>query len=501
MSEVGTIKSVVIVGGGTAGWMAAASLQQHFKNTPVSITLVESSQIETVGVGEATIPTIRRFYAALGMRDVDVLRETQGTCKLGIQFNDWLEPGSSFIHPFGLFGQDVRNIGFHHFWRKLRDAGDNAPLADYSLGASLALNNRFTTPATNPPSSLSVFDWALHFDATLFAGLMRKSATANGCTHVEGKIVEVCQNPDNGFIQSLRLESGGVVDGDLFIDCSGFHGLLIDKTMGVGYQDWSHWLFCDSACVVQSGNISEPTPYTRVNAQEAGWQWRIPLQSRTGNGHVYSSKYMDDEAAQRTLVANTEGDLLHEPRKLTFRPGRRDRAWEKNCIALGLASGFLEPLESTSIALIETGIERIKQLFPVGQIDQACIDEYNEISALEYERVRDFIILHYKATARRDSEFWRNCAKMDIPDTLQKKIDLYKSRGYFLRYRWEMFHPASWLAIYDGFGVLPDGYDPAVDSFDTKYLRESLSAMKKSVNDVVQATQTHQQFLNQVHGT
>jgi tryptophan halogenase len=494
------IRSLVIVGGGTAGWMAAASLQQHFLNTPLKITLIESSKIDTVGVGEATIPTIRRFYHNLGMSDQEVLQATQGTCKLGIQFNDWHRPGSSFIHPFGLFGQDVKGIGFHHFWLKLREQGDTTPIGAYSLGASLAVNNKFTFPSATPPSSLSIFDWALHFDASLFAKHMRQFATSKGCKHIDAMITEVTQRPEDGFIESLRLDNGETVRGDLFIDCSGFRSLLLDQTLEVGYEDWSEWLFCDSAVVAQTKNVGSPSPYTKVNARDAGWQWRIPLRSRTGNGHVYSSRFIDDQQAEDALTSTVEGELLTEPRKLTFRPGRRTRSWHKNCIALGLSSGFLEPLESTSIALIETGIERIKQLFPDRRFEQSCIDEFNEVSALEYERVRDFIILHYKATARSDTDFWRECGAMQIPETLQKKIDLFKARGYFLRYRWEMFHPASWLAIYTGFELLPDSYDPAVDSFDSGYIARSLGAMKASLEKAVKETPPHQEFLDTLDG-
>jgi tryptophan halogenase len=493
------IRSIVIAGGGTAGWMTAASLQQHFANTPVTVTLIESSKIDTVGVGEATIPTIRRFYRSLGMSDEQVLRATHGTCKLGIQFNDWHSPGSSFIHPFGLFGQDVRNIGFHHYWLKMKGQGEATPIGDYSLGVSLAKNYKFNIPATNPPSSLSVFDWALHLDASRFAALMREFATSKGCRHIDAMITEVNQRADDGFIESLQLDSGETVSGDLFIDCSGFRGLLIDKTLDVGYEDWSRWLFCDSACVVQSRNVGDPAPFTRVDAREAGWQWRIPLRSRTGNGHVYSSRFVDDETARKTLTDNVEGELLTEPRKLSFTPGRREKCWHKNCIAVGLASGFLEPLESTSIALIETNIERIKMLFPDRGFNQAVIDEFNEISALEYERVRDFIILHYKASARDDTPFWRECSAMEIPETLQKKIELFRARGHFVRYRWEMFHPASWLAIYTGFDILPEDYDPGVDSFDARYVSESLSAMKASLQKFVGESPTHQGFLDDVY--
>ena len=494
------IRSIAIVGGGTAGWMVAASLQQHFSNTPIRITLIESSKIDTVGVGEATIPTIRRFYQQLGMKDDEVLRATNGTCKLGIQFNDWYSPGSSFIHPFGLFGQDVKGIGFHHYWLKLREQGNTTPIGSYSLGASLAQQDKFILPAPNPPSSLSVFDWALHFDASLFAAHMRDFATSRGCRHIDAMITNVTQRPDDGYIESLQLDTGDEISADLFIDCSGFRSLLLDQTLDVGYEDWSQWLFCDSAWVAQSANMNAPSPYTRVNAQEAGWQWRIPLRHRTGNGYVYSSRFTTDQAAGDRFAENVEGELLTEPRKLNFTPGRRAKSWHKNCIALGLSSGFLEPLESTSIALIETGIERIKTLFPDRGFSQACIDEFNETTALEYERVRDFIILHYKATKRDDTPFWQECASMEIPETLQRKVELFRRRGYFVRYRWEMFHPASWLAIYAGFNILPESYDPGVDSFDENYLWKSLTGMQASVEKVVNESPAHEEFLETVYG-
>ena len=493
------IKSVVIVGGGTAGWMAAASLQHHFANTGLKFTVVDSSSIGTIGVGEATIPTIRRFYANLGLSDREVMRATQATVKLGIQFNDWHSAGSSFIHPFGLFGQDLRGIGFHHFWKKLRERGSGARLGEYSLGASLAVNEKFTPPSANPPSSLSVFDWALHLDASLFAEFLRDYAMRRGCSHIDSIITRVNLRREDGFIESLLLESGQELQGDLFIDCSGFRGLLIEEALHTGYENWSHWLRCDSAYAVQTESLGTPPPYTRVDAQGAGWQWRIPLRHRTGNGHVYSSSYMDDQRARDVLLENLQGRLLHEPRKLSFVPGRRKRAWNKNCIALGLAAGFLEPLESTSIALIETGIERIKMLFPDLSFNPHCIDEFNEMTAEEYERVRDFIILHYKGTARSDTEFWRDCAAADIPATLEKKIELFRARGHFVKYRWEMFHPASWLAIYEGFDILPQGYDPGVDAFDTAYVEKSLAAMHKSLRDAVAGAPSHQQFLDELY--
>lgn len=488
------IENLVIVGGGTAGWMTAANLQHHFKEQ-VTITLIESSEIGTIGVGEATIPTIRHFYRQLGMTDTQVIQATQATCKLGIQFNDWHKPGSSFIHPFGLFGQDLRGIGFHHFWLKLKQKNRVTDFQDYSLGANLAKHNKFTLPSPNPSSTLSVFDWALHFDAALFAKHLREFAIGQGVKHIDAKINQVKLRESDGFIESVQLQSDEYIQGDLFIDCSGFRGLLIEEALQTGYEDWSKWLLCDRAFAVQTKSAGEPTSYTKVTARQAGWQWRIPLQHRTGNGHVFSSRFIADDDAKKILIQHLDAEPLHEPRKISFTPGRRKKAWNKNCIAVGLSSGFLEPLESTSIALIETAIEKIKQLFPDKTFNPHLINEFNTVTAEEYERVRDFIILHYKASERNDTDFWRYCNQMDIPDSLQYKMDLYRSRGYLVRYRWEMFGNASWLAIYDGFNVQPETYDPAVDAFSEDYLEKNLSEMKLAIKKAVQDSPAHGDFL------
>ncbi len=496
-AQEGRIGHIVIVGGGTAGWMAAASLQHHFANTPIRITLIESSQIGAIGVGEATIPTIRRFYQGLGLSDVEVMRATGATCKLGIRFNDWLKPGASFIHPFGLFGQDLKGVPFHNYWLRLKAEGQTAPISDYSLGASLAKGGKFTLPSRNPPSSLSVFDWALHFDAGLFAGLMRQVAEKAGVRRVDAQITKVNLRAEDGFITSVDLDTGATVGGDLFIDCSGFRGLLIEEALQTGYEDWSSWLLCDRAYAVQSEGAGEPPPYTDVTAHSAGWRWRIPLQHRYGNGYVYSSRHISDEAALAELKAAVPDPLLHEPRQIRFTPGRRRKAWNKNCVALGLASGFLEPLESTSIALIETGIERLKQLFPDRDFNPAVIDEFNDMSRREMERVRDFIILHYKANQRGDTAFWRDGQAAAIPDTLKHKIELFRERGHFIRYRWEMFQPASWLAIYAGFDILPRTWDPSLDGVDVEALGRALAEMRKAVAGAVDSAPTHGAFIAQ----
>lgn len=488
------IKKVVIVGGGTAGWMVAASLSRYYKKN-IDITLVESSEIGTVGVGEATNATIRRFYGALGMSDVEVLKATAGTCKLGIEFKNWYQKDHSFFHPFGLFGQSLNKIPFHHFWLKLHRLGKVSDLSDYSLGIALAKNNKFTLPSENPPSELSIFDWALHFDATLFGRHMRKFAEENGVQRIDAKIVQVEQNKNTGFVERLKLDNGSSVNGELFIDCSGFKGLLIEETLKTGFEDWSDWLVTDRAIAVQSRSVGEPSPYTVSTAHKAGWQWKIPLQHRQGNGNVYSSRFLSDDEASDLLTRNIEGELMHDPRVIQFMPGRRKKAWNKNVVSIGLAAGFLEPLESTAITLVETAIEKLLMLFPDKNFHQGVIDEFNEMTKLEYERVRDFIVLHYHLTKRDDSEMWRYVRNMSIPDTLSQKIKLYKERGHLVKYRWEIFQPASWVALYAGNNVLPSVYDPRVDTYDIDYMEKSLSAMKKSIQSNVADLPSHNEFI------
>ncbi|MEN0037201.1 MAG: tryptophan halogenase family protein [Cellvibrio sp.] len=497
MSENHLVKSIVIAGGGTAGWMAAAKLSQHFSKTDISITVVESSVIGTVGVGEATIPTLRRFYQSLGMDDMDVIRKTSATIKLGIEFQDWHKPNTSFIHPFGVFGHDANGIRFHHYWLKLQQLGDTTELEKYSLGIAMARANKFTFPAEQPSSPLSIFDWALHFDAALFAKLMREHSLQKGVVHIDAKISAVNLNSDNGFIESLTLDGERKIAADLFIDCTGFNGLLISDTLKTPYVDWSKWLLCDRAMAVQSELVGEPAIRTVSKAHSAGWQWRIPLQHRQGNGHVYASQFIDDDKAEETLLQNIDGKTLHSPRKFKFTAGRRAQAWNKNCIAIGLSSGFLEPLESTSIALIETGIEKICGSFPAPYFSQVAIDHFNQVTATEWERIRDFIILHYKASQRDDSEFWRYCSAMSVPESLQQKIDAYRERGDLLHYPWEIFHPDSWLAIYNGFEFYPKQYNENVDRLNVDYLKKSLEQMRTSISNAVVDLPTHQEFINQ----
>ncbi|MDN4501972.1 tryptophan 7-halogenase [Alteromonadaceae bacterium BrNp21-10] len=491
------IRSIVIAGGGTAGWMTAASLAHHFVNQDVTITLIESSDIGTVGVGEATIPSIRRFYRELGLNDQDVMRFTGATAKLAIKFTDWYQQGSSFYHPFGIYGQQVRNTHFVHYWRKLYESGDAADIGDYSLAVTLAKNHKFTEPFSPPPNELATYDWALHFDASKFAELMAQFATNRGVKVIDAKIDKVNLRDSDGFIQSLQLDNGALVEGELFIDCTGFRGVLIEQALNTGYEDWQQWLKCDRAVAIQSDFRGAPAPYTESIAHRAGWQWRVPLQHRQGNGHVYSSAHISEDEATATLLDNINGKALNNPRSFRFTPGRRKQAWNKNCIAVGLASGFLEPLESTSIALVETAIDKIKLLMPNADFNPALRDEFNDMTRLEYERVRDFIILHYKLNQRSDSKFWIDCREMDIPQTLQHKIDLFKARGHFVKYRWEIFQPASWLSIFSGNQLLPDTYDPMVDNFDMDYLKRSFAQMQQSLQGAMQNATSHEQYIAQ----
>lgn len=489
------LSRIVILGGGTAGWMTAASLVHHYRHTPIQITLVESLAIGTIGVGEATIPTLRRFYATLGMTDYDVISATQASCKLGIRFNGWKQEGSSFIHPFGAFGHDFGGVGFHHFWNRYRDTFGLTDIDDYAMGAALAKAGKFALPSPTT-DAYTQFDWALHFDAGLFANHMRDFAKTRGVTHVDAVLKDVTLDPHNGHIRSLDLDTGQSIAGDLFIDCSGFQALLIGKALGVGYEDYGQWLYCDSAVAQQSERVSVPNVYTDVTAHSAGWQWHIPLQHRSGNGYVYSSAHLSDDEAIDMLGKSLPGKAVTEPRVIRFRPGRRMKAWEKNCIAIGLSSGFLEPLESTSIALIQTGIERIQMLLPVDGYDEMLVDEHNDMARREMERTRDFIILHYRLNQRNDTDFWKQAASMELPDTLQRKIDLYQRRGHFVRYRWEMFHPASWLAIYAGFDVWPDSVDPAVAQLTPAEVRSRLLHIRQEIDATVKAALPHRAFLD-----
>ena len=489
-----TINSIVIVGGGTSGWMTAAALANHPPLENVKITLVESSKLGTVGVGEATIPTLRRFYQNLGLKDNHVLQATKGSCKLGIEFQGWAGDNSKFIHPFGVYGQGTPNTAFHHYWLRAQQAGKSSDLNRYSLGVQMAQNDKFTPPKAKPQNQLEIFDWALHFDASLFAKLMYDYSTNKGVTHLDNTIAHI-ENHSNASIKHLIFEDGSELTADLFIDCSGFKALLIGENQQVEYDDWSHWLLNDSAIAVQTEAVSDPITRTIAKAQQAGWTWRIPLQHRVGNGYVYSSQFISDDDAKNTLLSSIEGKALIQPRKFSFTPGRRKSAWQNNCVAIGLSSGFLEPLESTSIALVETAIEKLLLTFRTNQYNQQDIKKFNDVNAQEYERVRDFIILHYKLNGRTDSPMWQYYRDMAVPTTLEDKMRAFKSNGELKRLPWEMFGPDSWLAIFHGLGYLPKSYHSSAENMPLDYLAEHLAKMQQMVSRQVEAAPSHSDYL------
>ena len=458
----GRVKRVVIVGGGTAGWMAAAALSKLLAGV-VSVELVESDEIGIVGVGEATIPQILNYNSALGLDENDFIRATQATFKLGIQFHNWRSQGHAYIHTFGENGVPLNRTPFQHYWLRGRSDPRFADLWAFSPNAQAAARGRFTRTPFQMGTRSVAMAYAFHFDASLYAKYLRAYSEARGVKRTEGKIVEIRQHPETGFVESVRLERGDIVAGDLFIDCSGFRGLLIEGALKTGYQDWSHWLPCDRAFAVPTRNAGPPRPYTQSIAHQAGWQWRIPLQHRTGNGHVFCSSHISEDEARAVLLGNLEGEALAEPRLIKFVTGRRKKFWNKNVVALGLASGFLEPLESTSLFMIQSSVVRLIRLFPDGGIDPANVAEFNRQSDFEYERIRDFIILHYKATERDDTPFWRHCRTMEVPATLQRKMDLFLANGRIFREDDELFSEESWIQVFLGQGIIPRSYDPLVD--------------------------------------
>ncbi|MFM6931879.1 MAG: tryptophan halogenase family protein, partial [Novosphingobium sp.] len=456
------IREILIVGGGSAGWMTAASLSQALRGD-CRITLIESEEIGTVGVGEATIPPIRTYNETLGIAEADFVRETKASFKLGIEFVDWGKQGHRYFHPFGGHGRNFDYVPLHQYWVKARAEGEQAPIDDWSMAWQIARLNRFAPPSQDPRSVLSTYDYAYHCDAGLYAQYLRRYAEAKGVVRIEGKIGGVSLNPETGFVESVTLEDGRSFGAELFIDCSGFRGLLIEGALHTGYEDWTHWLPCDRAVAMPCENAGEPTPYTRSTAREAGWQWRIPLQHRTGNGYVYCSQFLADDKAADLLASRLDGKALGVPRPLRFTTGRRKQHWNRNVVAIGLSSGFLEPLESTSIHLIQANISKLIALFPDKDFDPATIAEFNRISTIETERIRDFIILHYKATERDDTPFWNYCRTMDVPDTLQRKMDLWMANGRIFREDEELFAEESWIQVFLGQGMIPRGYDPLVD--------------------------------------
>jgi tryptophan halogenase len=488
------VTQITIVGGGTAGWMTAAALSKVL-NSDYTIRLIESDEIGIVGVGEATIPQIKLYNNTLDLDEGDFVRKTQGTFKLGIQFVDWTRIGDRYIHGFGTIGQERGLIPFHHYWLKLHLQGKAADIGAYSINTAASVAGKFLNTAKVENSPLSSVAYAYHFDAGLYARFLRNYAEARGVRRTEGKIVGTQLRPEDGYVDHVQLDSGEKVGGDLFIDCSGFRGLLIEQALHTGYDDWTHWLPCNRAMAVPSENVVPPTPYTRSTARTAGWQWRIPLQHRTGNGYVYSSNYISDDEAAATLLKNLEGRALADPRPLRFVTGKRKKLWNKNVVAIGLSSGFMEPLESTSIHLIQTTIARLVSFFPDEGFSPMLIDRFNRQSTFEWERIRDFLILHYHATERDDTPFWNYCRTMSVPDALRENMELFRESGRFYRESDELFAVTSWVQVMLGQRLIPRTYHPMVDLLSDRELHEFVDGMKALMDRCVAAMPRHEEFI------
>ena len=483
------ITKIVIAGGGTAGWMSAASLSKLLGKS-FDITLVESDEIATVGVGEAAIPTLTAFHRLLGINEQAFMKATHATFKLGINFENWKKGDDEYMHGFGRVGKECWAGEFQHFW--LHGKRNNIEFAfdHYSPEIQAAKAEKFALTKGG-------LNYSYHLDATLYAKFLRTFAEAHGVKRIEGKIIDVAKDNKTGEIKSLQLANGNVIEGQLFIDCTGFVGLLIEKALHTGYEDWSHWLPCDSAVAVQTKSVSAPLPYTRSIARDSGWQWRIPLQHRVGNGLVFCSKYLADDDAKTLLMDNIEGEAINQPRVIKFKTGRRRKGWNKNCVALGLSSGFLEPLESTSIHLIMSGVLRLIRLFPFEGISPSAVNEYNHQLTTELEHIRDFIILHYHATQRADTPFWQYCKGMEIPESLKKRLDLFKETGRIFTSEGELFRVDSWAQVMLGQGVYPEQYHQIAAIMKPHELERFLSDIRQTIDKAVADLPSHQSFLDQ----
>lgn len=491
------VKSIVIVGGGTAGWMTAAALARVLDTTLCSIRLIESERTGTASLDEATIPATHDFNQRFGIDEQQLMRATNATFKLGTEFKDWHVIGDSYMHPSGIFRQDTNGVDFHHYWLKQRLAGDATPFEEFSLPCVAAKKGRFKHPVDDKRSVYSTYSYAFHLDATLYANFLRGIAESLGVRRIEDKVVDVHFRGKDGFIESVELQSGDLIDGELFVDCSGFQGVLIEGALKTGYEDWRSWLPFDRALMVQTGNTGEPLPYTRAIASRAGWQWRTPLQNRVDNGHVYSSAYLSDDAATDILLSNLEGKVLTDPELKRFKPGKRLKMWHRNCIAIGSSGGFLGPLESTGIFLIQAAITKLVEFFPDADFPTANTSAYNSQLDTLYDDVRDFIILHFKATQRDDSKFWDYCREMSVPDELALRMQLFASRGVVSHRRGEPFDESNWLSVFLGQGIIPEDYDPRADCMPEEQMLQHLKSMREHVAQAADALPSHRQTISE----
>jgi tryptophan halogenase len=489
------IGKIAIIGGGTAGWMTAAALAHALDARACSITLVESDDIGTIGVGEATIPTIHWFNQLVGLNEREFMRETQGSYKLGIEFKNWTKPGHRYFHPFGRYGFPQDGISFQHRWIRAQLEGQVDNFEDYSLNTVAALAGKFEFPATDPRSLLSTLGYAYHFDASLYAKHLRAGAERRGVKRCEGKVDHIDQHPETGFVTAVRTHRGELIEAELFIDCSGMRGLLIEGLLKTGFEDWSHWLPCDRAVAVASERMEAPQPFTRSTQREAGWQWRIPLQQRTGNGYVFCSRFISDDEAAAVLFANVEGKALGTPRFIPFKAGKRRLLWNKNVVAIGLSAGFLEPLESTSIHFIQSGIAKLLSLFPTRDCDPYTAEQYNRVCAGELNAVRDFLVLHYHATGGHDTALWQHCRNMTLPDSLIYKEEQFKRSGRIVLDADDLFKESSWFAVLNGQGFCARDYNPLIDSIDRESNRSHLQRLRGEIKDIVGKMRPHQAFL------
>ena len=493
MTQTYSRRRIVIAGGGTAGWMTAAALARTLGGA-IELTLVESDAIGTIGVGESTIPPLVNYNRLLGIGEADFMRATQATFKLGIEFENWKVDGESYFHSFGLTGRDHWTAGFQHFWLHGLTKGHDWSFDDYCLELKAAHAGRFAHLPDNR------MNYAYQLDSSLYAAYLRRLAEADGARRVEGKIAEVELDGLTGNIAALRLESGERLAGDLFVDCTGFRALLIEGALHAGYDDWSHYLPCDSAIAVQTESVRPPVPYTRAIAHDAGWQWRIPLQHRQGNGIVYCSRYLDRDAALERLLGTIEGQRLTEPNFIRFVTGARRQQWYRNCIAVGLSGGFMEPLESTSIHLIQRAILRLIRMMPMSEVSPRDVAEFNEQQLTDMVQIRDFLVLHYKATERRDSPFWRQCAGMAIPDSLSHKIELFRETGRVFRKNEELFAENSWVQVMLGQGIMPRAYHPVATKLSDAELDHLLHGLRESVERTVASLPRHHEYVAQYCG-